>query len=190
MSRHRNIYQDEVWHPSKDFVDRELSSKHLSRRWDFIRHIFKTRKCRWKIFPKEDLLLKVHQDKKFSSKKFWRRISFLVIIFKMNNFNRKYSTRRGDNQILLKTRKYWRYIQWSLVRRKSVVISLNFTSQCCLHCECIFVNIFERFGRFKFVHMKKKEKLSHIRNVKVKRDFHHIKWRRKIMFFVGNYCCI
>ena len=84
----------------------------------------------------------------------------------MNNFNRKYSTRRGDNQILLKTRKYWRYIQWSLVRRKSVVISLNFTSQCCLHCEYIFVNIFERFGRFKFVHMKKKEKLSHIRNVK------------------------
>ena len=78
----------------------------------------------------------------------------------MNNFNRKYSTR------LVKTRKYWRYIQWSLVRRKSVVISLNFTSQCCLHCECIFVNIFERFGRFKFVHMKKKEKLSHIRNVK------------------------
>ena len=108
----------------------------------------------------------VHQDKKLSSKKFWRRISFLEIIFKTNNLNRKYSTRRGDNQIRLKTRKYWRYIQLSLVRRKSVVVSLNFTSQCCLHCEGIFVNIFERSGRFKFVHMKKKEKLSHIRNVK------------------------
>ena len=124
-----------------------MSSDIYSRRGNVVERFLQKRIC----------YREVHQDEKFSSKKFWRQISFLEIIFKTNNLNRKYSTRGGDNEILLKERKYWRYTQLYLVRRKSVVVSLDFTSQCVLHCEGIFVNIFKRSGRFKFVHMKKKE---------------------------------
>ena len=120
-STFRKIYQEEDL--SSEYLSRRVvtSFKIFCRQRIVVERIIKTVGCHHifsrrgnvveRFLQKRICYREVHQDEKFSSKKFWGRISFLEIeiIFKTNNLNTKYSTRRGDNQIFFKTRKYWRY---------------------------------------------------------------------------------
>ena len=108
-STFRKIYQEEDL--SSEYLSRRVvtSFKIFCRQRIVVERIIKTVGCHHifsrrgnvveRFLQKRICYREVHQDEKFSSKKFWGRISFLEIeiIFKTNNLNRKYSTRRGDN---------------------------------------------------------------------------------------------
>ena len=137
---------------SKDFSRRRLVTlrfistrsnlrKICRRRWDVIRNFPKTWKCCWKTSPKEKVSSGFYQDEKFPLKNFWKRISFLEIIFKTSNLNQKHSSRRTiDNQILLRDKEMLGIYTFVLVRLTFLIFPLDFTSQC-------FFRLWRYFGK-------------------------------------------